>query len=202
MEENKSTISYKEFVADLMARDDDYIVVHWLGQEVLIKKYLSLLEVLEFVSSVVDVCYQEEGDAVVYKPEVQTYAVQHTMVSLYTNINLSESDDEEDEEFSAYDFVTQSGIIDLILEHIDYGQYDSIIKAIASKIKYINEANSAAIMSEIGTFNSTFNELMPQIQELFNSENSEKIETALSALQIFNDNAMIRKLAMEQMKNG
>lgn len=202
MEENKATISFKDFKDDINAKSNEVVGVHWLGQDIFIKRHLSLPEVLAFVSNVVDVCYQGEGDALVYTPEVQAYAIQHSLVSFYTNIDISEPESGEDDDFGAYDFVTRSDIVDLILKTIDHNQYESIIKAIASKIKYINEQNSAAVMSEMSTLNSTINEILPQISELFNDGNTDKMKSVIDALQVFNEDATIRRLAMEQIKNG
>ena len=199
MEENKATISYKDFEADIKARDEEVRTVHWIGQDIEIKRRLSLMEVLYFVENVVDVCYQEEDGVFIYKPEVQAYAIKHTLVSLYTNIDLSEEDDND---FSVYDFITKSDIIDVIMNNIDFEQYNEMIQAIASKIKFINEQNSAAIMSEVSTLNSAINELVPQIREFASPEGLEKLQSAMDALAVFNEDATVKKLAMEMVKNG
>lgn len=197
--ENKNRISYAEFIADIKAREDNETIVHWLGQDVVIKKYLNMKEELAFVASVVDVCYQGEGEVLVYTPEVQAFAVQHSLVSYYTNIDLEEV---EDSDFDIYDFVTRSGIIDIIMEHIDIQQYNTIINAIGSKIKYINESSVASIMSEMGSLNNAINELVPQIQEFMTAENMESVQNALEVLSAFSQDNTVRKLAIEQVKNG
>lgn len=202
MEENKATVLFVDFKDDINAKNNDVITVHWLGRDITIKRYLSLVEVLSFVSNVIDVCYQGDGDAFVYMPEVQSYAIQHSLVSFYTNIDLSESESSDVDGFEAYDFITKSDIVDVILENIDINQYKAIIKAIASKIKYINKQNSAAIMSEIGTLNSAINNVLPQIQEFLSEENSGNIKSLINTIQAMNEDATIRKLAMEQVKNG
>jgi hypothetical protein len=200
MDENKTRISYLNFAADLDAKYETEKQVHWLGQDITIKKNLTLPEMLAFVSQVVDVCYQGDGDVLIYTPEVQSYAVQHALVNFYTNIDLDEPDD--DDVMSVYDFITRGDLIDLILQNINIKQYDEIIQAIGSKIKYINETNAVSIMSEMGSLNNAINEIVPQIQEFMSGENQEKLEAAMSALSVLSEDKTLRKLAIAQVKNG
>ena len=199
MENNKVTISYLDFAADLAASQENETTIHWLGKDITIKKFLTMPETLSFVSDVVDVCYQGEGEVLTYMPEVQAYAVQYSLVAYYTNIDLQEN---EDSAFDVYDFIVQSGIADVILNHIDLNQYDAMVKAIGSKIRYINETSAVSIMSEMGALNNAINEIVPQIQSFIGSENAEKIEAALAALTSFSEDATLRQLAMAQVKNG
>lgn len=203
MEENKMTISYQEFKDDIEAMSTETVTVHWLGQDIVIKKHLTLQEVLMFVSNVIDVCYQGDGEILTYTPEVQAYAVQHTLVSLYTNIDLTDNDEDEsnDNKFRAYDFITKSGIVDIVFKHIDIKQYDAMMQAIASKIKYINASNAMSATNEVISLNSALSELLPQLNNLLNNGGSENLEQLIQTLQIFNQDSTIKQLAMEQAKH-
>ena len=203
MEEQKAKINFKEFEADIKARFYEETDVEWLGRTIVIKKALSFAEMLTFVSSVVDTCYLDNGEGVtVFMPEVKDYAIIFNLVEFYTNIELAHEDENEHNGFDDYDFIIQSGIQKIILDNIDTEQFDSMIKAIASKIKYINDTSSATIMSEMDNLNNALTDIIPQITELFQGENKEKLHDAIGALLQMSQDADIRQLAIAQVKHG
>lgn len=204
MEENKTTISFLDFEEDINARYENEAVVNWLGRDIKIKKKLALYEVLNFVDDVVDNCYQGD-DVKTFMPELKDYAIKFCMITFYTNIILMNNPDGEstdsDNNFTPDIFITRSGIIDVIKQHIDTRQFDEIVLAIESKIEYINQTYVAGVMSDISKVNNIIEEALPVIEAFSTDESRDKLNELMDIISTFNNDNTIQQLAIQQVKN-
>lgn len=201
-------ITYKEFVDDIKAKSNDVETIHWCGHDILVRKYLSMTEMLSFVQNVIEVCYQpsEDNGVAIFMPELREYAIDFYTIAFYTNIDLTDGESIEGEanvdDIGTYDFIVRSGIINEVVPCIDQTQFDSIMRSIGAKIKYINETSAVSVLSDVGEVNNAINELAPQLQELLDPENSGKLQEALNVITKFAEDKTIQQLAIAQMKNG
>ena len=204
MKENNTTISFLDFEEDVNARYENEIIVDWLGRDIVIKKNLALYEVLNFVDDVVDNCYQ--GDEVkTFMPELKDYAIKFCMITFYTNIilmnNLDGESTNSENSFTPDIFITRSGIIDVIKQHIDTRQFDEIVLAIESKIEYINQTYVAGVMSDISKVNNIIEEALPVIEAFSTDESRDKLNELMDIISTFNNDNTIQQLAIQQVKN-
>ena len=199
MEDNKTTISFVEFLDDVEANYEPTATIHWHGHDITVKKKLDLADVLGFVSDAVEACYASVADdpesAQVYMPELEHYAIDYMTVAYYTNIDLSDS------EGDVFNFIRHSDILERIEEVIDTQQYFFIRNAVKDKINFINRSNIAEMNREFKSFNDALQEfgpLLAGITEAFDADEMKEIMNTLSKIQ---DDNTLRDLAKETMKS-
>ena len=102
--------------------------VEWHGIEVVIKKTLSLGEMLGVVQGVVDVCFNQETGT--YMPELKDYAMRIMVLENYANITMPSNLDKQ------YELVNTSDLFEIILSRVNQAQFHNICMAIDQKLMY------------------------------------------------------------------
>ena len=96
--------------------------VMWHGIAVTLRPLLSLVEVTQFVNSVMDSCYDKEHD--VFVPDMMDFAFRVNAVSRYACVELPESIEEQ------YSILYNTDIFDTIVSYANAAQLQSIKDAI------------------------------------------------------------------------
>lgn len=122
------------------AVSEDYepvIVARWRELDIEVSRALSFEQMLRFVKSVVDLCFDSEEE---YLPEVKDFAVKRAIIENYTNVALPQNVQK------CYEIIYSSDIVQFIEQYIDEDQFFGIMNAVDEKIKYkvrnnINKTN-------------------------------------------------------------
>ena len=93
--------------------------VEWHGVEIVVKKSLTLEDMLKFVSDVVKTCTEQEAGG--YMPELKDFAIRLNVVEMYSNVKLPDNVNHK------YFILVNSGIVETILENININQYEELI---------------------------------------------------------------------------
>lgn len=96
--------------------------VMWHGIAVTLRPLLPLVEVTQFVNSVMDSCYDKEHD--VFVPDMIDFAFRVNAVSRYACVELPESIEEQ------YSILYNTDIFDTIVSYANAAQLQSIKDAI------------------------------------------------------------------------
>lgn len=96
--------------------------VMWHGIAVTLRPLLPLVEVTQFVNSVMDSCYDKEHD--VFVPDMMDFAFRVNAVSRYACVELPESIEEQ------YSILYNTDIFDTIVSYANAAQLQSIKDAI------------------------------------------------------------------------
>ena len=96
--------------------------VMWHGIAVTLRPLLPLVEVTQFVNSVMDSCYDKEHD--VFVPDMMDFAFRVNAVSRYACVELPESIEEQ------YSILYNTDIFDTIVSHAHAAQLQAIKDAI------------------------------------------------------------------------
>ena len=96
--------------------------VMWHGIAVTLRTLLPLVEVTQFVNSVMDSCYDKEHD--VFVPDMMDFAFRVNAVSRYACVELPESIEEQ------YSILYNTDIFDTIVSYANAAQLQSIKDAI------------------------------------------------------------------------
>lgn len=127
------------------------------GTDIVIKRRLSLVEMMEFVDSVVGVCVDEDTGE--YHPEFYGFAVRANILSMYANFRLPADIEKQ------YELLYNTDMVDLVLENIDQDQYGEIEADTRRKIRH----KTAMMRSAQG---AAVDELMGKVAELLDKINS------------------------------
>lgn len=97
-------------------------VIMWHGIAMTLRPLLPLVEVTQFVNSVMNSCYDKEHD--VFVPDMKDFAFRVNTVSRYACVELPQDIEEQ------YSVLYNTDIFDTILSHINKAQIESIREAI------------------------------------------------------------------------
>ena len=139
--------------------EDEYLytTIQFNDLYVKVKRRLSLYEMIEFVDSVVKICFPA-NDAK-YMPEVKDLAIRRSIVEMYTGIEFPVGVEE------VYDFVYGTGIVQSILEEVDAQQFQNILDSIDEKLDYVTQTNIEGMTSKVNELYSSLKSLADQFTE-------------------------------------
>ena len=148
--------------------------VEWNGLTLVIKRHLSLAEVVKFVDVCVKACFNNDNAS--YTPEAKVPAIRSCIVAFYTNITLPENVEKQ------YDLIYHSMIMDYIVPYIDQTQLDTIIEAIDDKIEHLAAANLERVNKQMADLNTTLESMQKQITDVFDGVSAEDMKHMVDAL--------------------
>lgn len=169
------------------------------GSELLIKHQLSLVDMAEFVNSVVGACFDDETNE--YMPEAKDFATKVNILKYYTNVDMPEDMSKQ------YEFVYKLWPIiwDQIFNCIDTEQYYSIIAAIDDKTDEKNAMNEQFFANRIAKLFIAMETLVNNLDAAMSSidkENLAKVISTISENGIDEVKLVDAVLAHEAKENG
>ena len=144
--------------------------VEWNGVEVTIKRSLSMTDMLNFVDSVVESCFDSQTDE--YRPEAKDFAVRVNVMTRYANFALPEKNVEHQ-----YELAICSGAVEMILERINGAQFNEMMRAIDSKIQNRASANVHVMTRKFDDVVESFRHLQNDINKAFSGLTPEDMAT-------------------------
>jgi len=169
----------------------DVVTEYWFDNEVVIKRTLSLAEMLTFVDSVVSNCYYDVGG---YMPEVKDFVIKSNILTKYANFNLPDNLEH------CYALVYGTDAVDVVLKHVSQAQLQDILNAIECKIEYLCDSNISAIEQQMREVAASFGDMQKKTEEVFSNIGTEDIEKLVRAINI-NGNVDEEKLVNAFLAN-
>lgn len=148
--------------------------INWHGEEVIIKRNLSLRDVLTFVDGVTKACFTEETGA--YIPEVKDFIIKCYVLEMYANFTLPQNLEHK------YELVYCTDAVSIVLQHINSEQFAEVLNAINDKIDNIAQSNIEAINKRMNEVYAAFANLQSQLEGMFSGFNPEDIPNLINAL--------------------
>lgn len=159
---------------EIMKRFDTVETIEWNGLQVVIKKNLSLEEMMTFANSVVKSCFDQASGA--YMPEVKDFAIRANVLDMYTNFTLPKDLDKQ------YDMVIRSGAVEMVLNYINYAQFNELVKAIDSKLQNTADANIQAFITKLDNVTTAFSDMQTEMEKMFSGVDTEDIGKLVGAI--------------------
>lgn len=159
---------------EIMKRFETAETVEWNGLQVIIKKNLSLEDMMTFANSVVKSCFDQASGA--YMPEVKDFAIRANVLDMYTNFTLPKDLGKQ------YDMVIQSGAVEMVLNYINYAQFNELVKAIDSKLQNTADANIQAFITKLDNVTTAFSDMQTEMEKMFSGVDSEDIGKLVGAI--------------------
>jgi len=142
--------------------------VGWNGLKVVIKKQLSLGEMIGFIQGVVDVCFNAETGA--YFPEVKNHAIKMMTLQNYANFNMPKKAAEQ------FVLVNQTDAFEAVKQHIDKEQFDTIVEAIDQRIEYAK----AQYNGTHGSSTNGISDLLSQITDALENIDEDTVKSFMA----------------------
>ena len=148
--------------------------IQWNGIEVVITKNLSLEEMMAFADSVVKSCFDQASGT--YMPEIKDFAIRSNIMERYANFTLPSKVERQ------YDVVIRSGVVEEILRHNNFSQFDELLKAIDAKLQNAADANVQMVFRKFDDVVTSFEGLQDKVGALFAGVDQADIGKLMSAI--------------------
>lgn len=154
---------------------DAAVTKDWHGNELIIRRRLGLVDMMNFVAGVVQTCFV--GEEKVYSPEVRDFAIRCGLLEIYANFTLPSSVEKR------YEFVYGCDAVDAVMAEIDHTQYILILDAIEEKLQHMADAHIEAVNRHIDELFSSFEALESKLSEVFGGIGEDDMAGIVKALQ-------------------
>ena len=142
----------------------------WYGVEIEHKENIPMEYAVTFVNNVVDTCFDKDGN---YIPEFKDFLIRSFTVQMYSNVRLPQDLKKQ------YDILYNSDLYNVLIQHIDIVQYDTLLMAIDEKLEYRRNA-------DVMTMRMTLNNLISQFQNFGEQLNQVEIEDVRNIAEAIN----------------
>mgnify|MGYP001137907704 CR=1 FL=1 len=173
MAEKNKKISVNELERYFKETSKRVTTQDWQSKELVIKNYLSLKEMLQFVDSVVKSCFSEDGE---YLPEIKEFAINKSMIEIYSNFRLP------DDVNLCYDILYGTDIVNTVYEVVGGNQFDEIVTAIDTKIANILKTKESLISKQFNELYNSMSNITKSFEEKFTDVDSGTIANLNKAI--------------------
>lgn len=149
-------------------------VVDWHGVEVTITRTLSLQSMLEFVTSVADSCFADDGD---YLPEVKEFAICRNVLERYANFRMPQ------DVSKCYELICGTDAVEVVLNHVNFKQYNTILDAIDEKIQFRLDTMTDKLHAQIDEMMHALGDLQEQTKHVFDDISEEDMQKMVAAIE-------------------
>lgn len=153
---------------------ENEVVVEWHDVNVIVRKTLTLPEMLKFVDSVTKSCFDQTTGA--YLPELKDFAIRSNLMDTYANFSLPDNLTRQ------YDLLWHTDAVDMILQNIDADQFAEMISAIELKIANIASANTQAMYQQLQKAVSSINSMIEQVEGVFDGITGDDVSAMVGAI--------------------
>lgn len=150
--------------------------VEWNGTEFTIQKSLEMDEMLNFVDSVVRSCFATDTNE--YRPEAKDFAVRVNIMTRYANIAMPNKVEHQ------YSLAVCSGVVEMIMEHINRAQFNEMMRAIDAKVSNLAAANVEMMNLKFDKLVSSFDDMQKRLTQTFADITSDDIKKIAAGLSV------------------
>lgn len=172
--------------------------VDFYGAELIIKRQLSLEEMITFVNECVDPCF--DNDEHKYNAEIKDFVIRSNMIKYYTNLALPEDMSER------YDMLCKLGantnFTEVLYENIDCNQFEKMADAIEAKIDEENLMNELLFTNKITKVITSIETLINSIGAAMSTVSEEDIAQLIKKLKDdgFNEEKLVEAVLEHEAK--
>lgn len=173
MAKGEKKISINTLESAMKAGGSNTVTVQWNEADIVVKKVLSIRDMLTFVSNVSDSCFSDEYG---FMPEMLDFAIRSNALEIYANFNLPDNIERR------YDLLYRTDAFDVVMEHVDHRQFDTLVDAIDRKIDYLCDMNISSINREVEKLVASMEELHNNAEKIFGGVDADDMKKIVSAL--------------------
>ena len=191
MSEDKKIVSFDMVTKAAEGEINNTSLAAWNGLTIEVRNTISLNEMLYFVKTVVEACFDDEAN---YFPEKKDAALRWCTISFYTNIELG------DDPSAVYDVLCRSSLIETIVAHINTWQLDEITDAIEMKIRHIASAGVQATLKSVNEMVAALGNVNDSFSGLFDGMDKDKLNDLIATLGAskINEEALVKAIVSQK----
>ena len=159
---------------EMMSGYQNTETVEWNGLQVVIKKNLTLDEMLCFTNSVVKSCFDQADGS--YLPEVKDFAIRSNIMERYANFTLPNNLEKQ------YDMVIRSGAVEMIMNYVNISQFGELMKAIDAKVQNTADAHIQTFIKKLDEVTEAFSHMQGEIEKMYSGVDAEDIGKLMGAI--------------------
>lgn len=171
--DKEKKISITTFERIVKENEVPTVTEQWFDTEIVITPTLPLVEMLQFVSEVVDVCFLEDGT---YVPELMDFAIKSGILTHYANFTLPQDSKKQ------YWMIYSSDAVEMVMPHINNVQFEEIVGAIRRKVAHMLSADVQNMRAQLSTLIQAFSEMSDNLSGMFDGVSKEDIERVMGAV--------------------
>lgn len=172
---NKSKRISVSAMDEILKRYQETETIQWNGLDVEIKKNLSMDDMLNFVDSVVQSCFDAQTGE--YRPEAKDFAMRVNILTRYANFALPERNVTHQ-----YEIAVLSGAADMVLNYVNATQFFEMVRAIDAKIEHKASANIQVLTKKFDDVVTEFENLQAQMSTMFTGVSSDDLKRLTESL--------------------
>lgn len=146
----------------------------WNGITIVVKRNLTLREMMSFADLVVKNCFKKEDGTFI--PEIKDFATRSCIYEYYTNITLPANIEKR------YDLLYHQMLLDEIMPRIDSLQFNALIRAIEDKVAHLAQANIEVVTKQMNELYASLDNMQAQFGKMFEGIDEESISGIVNAL--------------------
>lgn len=156
MDKKTKNVSISQIDKVMKETYKDIVLVEWCDIDLEVKKSLAFDDMLQFVHDVVKTCTEQEHGG--YMPELKEFAIRMNIVEMYSNVRLPSNLNHK------YHILTNSGIVETILDHINTEQFNCMREAIDSKLEAVVATNVNAVQKQLSDITVAFEQMQRNME--------------------------------------
>lgn len=183
---SENNISIEELNKAIAEDFTPVVEIDWRGLTLHIKKYLSLEEMMTFVSDVVSSCFAANTNE--YLPEIKDFTTRCCILESYAGIVLPKSLNEK------YEMVYSCDIVSTVAQHIESMQFNAMLAAIDRKIEHQAQSNIEAMNKQMNELIAGFSAIEKNLSGIFGDVDNETITKIAGAIADgkFDENKLVK----------
>lgn len=156
MDKKTKNVSISQIDKVMKETYKDIVLVEWCDIDLEVKKSLAFDDMLQFVHDVVKTCTEQEHGG--YMPELKEFAIRMNIVEMYSNVRLPSNLNHK------YHILTNSGIVETILDHINTEQFNCMREAIDSKLEAVVATSVNAVQKQLSDITVAFEQMQRNME--------------------------------------
>lgn len=168
--------------------------IEWNGLKILVNDMISLEDMSDFVNSVTASCFRTEDFSFI--PEWKDFTTRVAVIDLYTNITLPRNPQK------IYDILYNTQLFDAVVENINQGQFEDILRAINEKIRF-HERNLTAIAGmQMVSLADSVQKLQSTLGSMVEGIGPDDLRTVVKALENGMDEQKLAQAVLQERSGG
>lgn len=169
---NRISVGAWERIAKDMDKET-VVTVDWHGEQLEIKRRLTLEEVILLTDKVLSDCFVND----VFHAEVKDFAFNRAAVLLYTNLSLPVNPEKQ------YELILRTDIMDQIMNHVDPYQYGALQIGIDNRIDALLDTNAEVVNRQLAKISAALDEA-GKLFDGVSSDDMQKLVGAMSGMEL------------------
>lgn len=170
----QKNISINTFDKIMKATYEPTATVSWNDTDIVIKRTLSLQEMMEFVEAVVQLCFENESGK--YIPEIRDFAIKLNTLTKYANFTMPRNINHQ------YQLIYCTDAFEKVLTKVNPQQFNEMCAAIDRRMAHESAANVFDMEKRMDSLVTAFENLEHSMSQVYGNVSGEQMVDLIDAM--------------------